>query len=736
VSTATSQPGSETGTAAGKTRWPAAVVDALWGAGLVAGMVTIWLARVVWSAKQMSLMGAGDLFGYFLPAYTYEAERFAHGGFPFWNPYQGAGVPFLATLQPAALYPTRLLLLVVSPARAMGWSIFLHVVLGGLATFALCRRLGADRPGAAVGAIVFTGASALPNLTAVTQIEPAAWLPVLAFAVVAVVEGGGWGWTLFLGLAGSMPALAGGYQPVVYGAFGLVLFVVALAADVRWRAALFSRRVLGRLAVAGLLAFATAAPQLVPTFAWSVDAVRRMQPLTVLQMIPLFTEAAYWGRIRMFFFRELPSQFCYLSVPVVALAIAGTIGGRGFGLVVGASAIGIAVLATARPDTMAITIYRALPGFAMFRFPVRMLFLTAFFTAIVAALGATLVRGARPFGTARRRMLVGVGAVAATAGLLLGGYRNDFFLPWAQPYEMTLPESRFFPTLGALAGHDRIFVPADRFDLRLGSFVREGMRQRVRVLQDYDPLSSRRLGAFLAAVSGLPPPGDDAFPAFSGAMMGPDARTIARPDLLDLVAVRAIVTPRSTLPAGGVPGWRLIESHGDLDLYANDSALPRAYVVGRARFVPTETEALATIVGRDFDGHREVVLVGEPEAGEAALATATATPAVSARIAVDDPEHVVIDVDGARSGVVVLADAAAPGWKATVDGVPRRLWRANHLVRGVAVGPGDRRVELRYRAPGFRLGVALAVATWSVVLLALAIARRRHLARPLPPAAA
>src|SRR5689334_1607393 len=84
--------------------------DAIVLAALAVGAAVVWLVRIKWVLLPYN-MGSGDAFGYFLPAYEYEAARLAAGSFPLWNPYEGGGVPFLATLQPGALYPARLLLL-------------------------------------------------------------------------------------------------------------------------------------------------------------------------------------------------------------------------------------------------------------------------------------------------------------------------------------------------------------------------------------------------------------------------------------------------------------------------------------------------------------------------------------------------------------------------------------------------------------------------------------------------
>src|SRR5439155_132644 len=122
-------------------------IEAACVAGLVIGVLLVWRLRIDGPAHRFPSFGAGDLFGLFLPAYSYEAERLRGLELPFWNPYQAGGQPFLATLQPGALYPARALLLVTDAATAMQWSTIAHVLLSCLATYALCRARGAVRAG-------------------------------------------------------------------------------------------------------------------------------------------------------------------------------------------------------------------------------------------------------------------------------------------------------------------------------------------------------------------------------------------------------------------------------------------------------------------------------------------------------------------------------------------------------------------------------------------------------------
>jgi hypothetical protein len=707
------------------------LADVAWLLALVAGIVEVWRLHVVRTATTLLPMAAGDGFGYFLPAYVYEAERVRHGGFPFWNPYQGAGVPFLATLQPGALYPARLLMLLASPARAMGWSALGHVLLGLVATYALCRRLGTGPIAASIAALVFTGAFSLPSITAPTILEPGVWLPVVALATVGVVWGGGWGWAVLLGLATAMPPLAGGYQMTLYTIYGAALLALGAALDRRGRESL-RPQIAWKLVVAGVLALATAAPQVLTTLAWSAETVRQTKPLTDMQMMPLFTETARWSRVWSFFQRTAPADLGYFSIPVVALAALGFARTGALGLVLGIGAIATTILSLVAPGTALFDVYKAIPGFAMFRFPLRLLVLTSLLVGVLAALGLASLERVPGLAPPRRRTVIELAVLALVAWLCVWPYRNLYVMPWNQDSALGKPDPTFFPGETRPDPAERVSVPGDRMDLRLGAYVRQGTMQQVRVLQDYEPLSSRRLGDFLAAVWGLPPPRADAFPLFSGSVFF--LQWIARPDLLDLVGVRSILVPIDAISSAGVRGWTQIARHDDLVIYRNERALPRAYVVGRARFASDETGALDAVRQLDFDPRTEVMLVGGAGTDDArAVASAPATPLVPARIAVDDPERVVVDVDVDRPAVLVLADAFAPGWEAAVDGRWRRLWQANHLVRAVVLRPGDRRVEFRYHAPGFALGMALLIATWIVVLTSLAVGRLRR--RPGPIAA-
>lgn len=85
-----------------------------------------------------------------------------------------------------------------------------------------------------------------------------------------------------------------------------------------------------------------------------------------------------------------------------------------------------------------------------------------------------------------------------------------------------------------------------------------------------------------------------------------------------------------------------------------------------------------------------------------------------------------IGVSARTQGFVVVADSHAPGWRASLDGRSVPILRADALFRAVRVDAGDHVLEMDYRPPEVRAGIALSLAAIVVtVLFGIAAAARR-----------
>ncbi|MGH2594164.1 MAG: YfhO family protein, partial [Anaerolineae bacterium] len=158
--------------------------------------------------------------------------------------------------------------------------------------------------------------------------------------------------------------------------------------------------------------------------------------------------------------------------------------------------------------------------------------------------------------------------------------------------------------------------------------------------------------------------------------------------------------------------FRLAHS-GDVKVYENIDALPRAFVVPEARFAVGDDDAVAMMQDPDFDPSQTVVIAGAAQSIEEG---ATRNTQYDLRFTHYAPEYITLEVTTDEAGYLVLTDAWYSGWTATVDGAPSEILRADVAFRAVRIGPGAHRIEFRYEPQTVRIGAAISVGVWVIVL--------------------
>jgi hypothetical protein len=171
--------------------------------------------------------------------------------------------------------------------------------------------------------------------------------------------------------------------------------------------------------------------------------------------------------------------------------------------------------------------------------------------------------------------------------------------------------------------------------------------------------------------------------------------------LLDLFAATRVL---SDVPLDR-PGLTPLGPVGDAFLHRNDDALPRVRLAAAVLAVPDEAAAREALADPGVDPRARVVVEGtlgafRPGPGTVDVAQAPGT----ARLLDDAPERIVVRVDAARDGILVLADAWMSGWSATVDGKPAPMAPADLAFRAVAVPAGSHEVVFTYASRMWELG--------------------------------
>lgn len=639
-------------------------------------------------------------------------------GIPYWRSDQLSGTP--AFTSPNALYtnPLHLAFLIANPTHAVGLTFLIELLVGAFGCYLTGRALGLGR-----WPCVFLGVAGLFEFKLILAVY-AGWLgplagistvPLLFAAAFWLARKPGLGPALALAASG-MLCLHGGQLQVPFYAGGFVaayLFGVAVG---QWRRGQRdrARRLSLWVLAASVLAIASALYLLWPMlgeaplvsrsrasseFLQSGHRLGLRHLLTLLWPEVLGTplDGSYYGG-------EIWEDNAYFGLLPLLLAPAG------------------ARLAWRRPvtrflvagfllslllalDTPLLQLIYSLPAVSLFRSPARMLFLTSFFGIVLAGVGLEAV-AERLRGRSARLAHV----VSATLVLLVASEG----LVHAHRYLDAKPLSFFQPVTAStrlLARDPSLFrvAPIGRFTLAYGSAASNGLQ----LITGYEPYNLRRYRQYMDLLQFGQVRRDDA-------VVWTDLAQVKRWDLLGDLNVKYLLSSRPLpLPP---ERFELLERfqhepvfvfyrgmrETDVFVYRNRKARPRAYFAERTLTVPDASSAQAELATRSTEGIAIVESSDSPK---------PFTPPSS-----DDKLSVVRSGDGIldlayRCGsacFVVVSEVWHPGWRASVEGEPVRLYPTNLSLMGAWLPAGQHRLSLVFRPPHSRAALAISLIALAV----------------------
>jgi hypothetical protein len=181
-----------------------------------------------------------------------------------------------------------------------------------------------------------------------------------------------------------------------------------------------------------------------------------------------------------------------------------------------------------------------------------------------------------------------------------------------------------------------------------------------------------------------------------------NVKYIIRPARADSKATRAI---------GDVFNGSSVPSR----LYEDLCFVPRSYVAGRSQFSTNSADTLNQLASPDFDALNTVILASAPGSSPEVTGDTTAG---QVEIVNRDPNSVTLRAQLRRPGYVVLLDRYDPNWRATLDGHPTPVVRANQIFRAVYADAGRHEIRYEYHQKGFHPGIFVSLIT-AIVLIGL-----------------
>jgi Dolichyl-phosphate-mannose-protein mannosyltransferase/Bacterial membrane protein YfhO len=174
--------------------------------------------------------------------------------------------------------------------------------------------------------------------------------------------------------------------------------------------------------------------------------------------------------------------------------------------------------------------------------------------------------------------------------------------------------------------------------------------------------------------------------------------------------------------------WRKLTQFGEVEVYENTKALPRAWFARRAA-VESSADALRIIKtgkmkdGSPFDPAETVLFEKEEFADREFVPPQIGDPSnAEAQVVRYEPRRIELRTRNPQPGFLVLSEIYYRGWDAWIDGRRAPVERVNYLLRGLAVPAGDHHIEFVFSAHSFRAGAVLSL--FGVLLLFVGANRR------------
>ena len=721
-----------------------------------------------WRAALPGMAFTGsDLRVFFFGVREAVAEALRSGSLPWWQRGMFLGYPLVADPQAAVFDFATWLTLPWEAPRALTLATLLHLVVAGWGMTFWMRRRGLGPLEALLAAVLLAlGAKQTVHVLHWNFAASTAWWPWMLGGLEAFAAGGRGRHLLLAALAAAASWLGGSPQLAHFGSLAAGLYALALAPQL-WRRSPLDAVLAVAAVPAGLV---LAAPAVLPAL-----ELARLGPRGSGVSYEFATSWKWpdrWALALLVLPRAWHWRWGlnaweatgYLGILPLALAAAAPLRRRGVPLFLALGVLGV-WLGFGEDSWLGLhrLLYHLLPGYGVFRVPTRFLMVTSLASALLAAEGLAALRregwgpGTRrglwvlgllallalvlprlpgfPFDAAAGRLTAWTAVALAAGGaafltwghaargraLALGAVAlaaTDLFLAFGRMNPVG-PAARERPMLGEFAP----LVPAPPAPRRVGVLALWGasanspLRLGWEGTLGYGPVNVERVGRLLEATRAdrLPPPGP-----ITGDTNFPRARPGSR--LWPLLGTPLVVSDQVLPLPRLMVGER--EWHGPLAAFRAE-ALPRVFWAGAWSVAPDQALDGGPLL--EAAAGDRAVLAEAPPGLPPSGAPAGPVAAEEMRLGPDWLEATVV---APRDGVAVILDPFYPGWRATLDGVPAPLVRADYAFMALPVKAGRHALRLEFRDRLVPVGLAVSAAALATWLGLLEVRRRLARARP------
>ncbi len=738
----------------------------------------IFFSKVLLAPDQIIYSSSGnDTINFFYPIYHLAYSVIGNGDFPYWNSFMFSGYPLAANPQFALFYPLNFLFLVLPTYLAFGYSYLLHIFLGGLFMYLLVRYIGLDRVCAFVSAIVFMfSAFLITHIYAghYSMICAAIWIPLIFLLFEMALSKKSLFYGLLTGAILGIQLLAGHFQISYFT-------LIALAFYLLFKCFLILRqerdyKKIGRplliFVLVLIVGIALSAIELIPTYGFSLYSTRAggmsyeaatsfsMNPglLTLLLSNPWAGPSWVSGDMPISGFWEYSSYIGILPLVLILFVIYFK-GNNRYIQFFGLLSIISVFLALGKYFPPYWLIYKAAPGFDMFRVPARFIFLFIFAASILAGFGFNYLRG--DLTQQQKSDIWKIAMVLALLAIFISIVAifvvNSPFPIWKSMIVLAL---LLLVSVAIIILRLKSKVPTKYFNIVAVVFIITNLwfchmsfidvkppsevystPPYVKYLQEnsagyrvYDPeniiLKNHLMVYGVPEINGY----DATILNYYSEFLGNDSGQAGfqHESVSSAVGISSLGIKLGLLNAKYVLSlepltdndYKLVYNDGSVYIYEYLRVLPKAFIVHKAEVITSEDDILARLNDKKFDPKEYVIL----EDGSGNVALNNNGDFEEERIDRYSPNEIIVKTESEHPGFLILSEVWYPSWKVYVDGKLSEVLKTDYTLMSVYVGSGNHTVQFVYDDQLLKTGVAISSATAILLatIISIYVIRRRR----------
>jgi hypothetical protein len=173
--------------------------------------------------------------------------------------------------------------------------------------------------------------------------------------------------------------------------------------------------------------------------------------------------------------------------------------------------------------------------------------------------------------------------------------------------------------------------------------------------------------------------------------------------LIDFLNVKYIISNDALAPNKFTPVYQT----DSFKIFENKNVLPRAFIVFESEVIKNSKDILERMTSPDYNFGKKVILEEPPQFQPAKPVHENA--GYSIKYIKYSNDEVIMEVSCDGPGILVISDLYTPDWKAFIDEIHTKIYRANYAYRSVCIPAGKHTLTFKYSPLSYKIGAIMTI---------------------------